>query len=223
MAQLTTIVMIVFLLAMALMSVIKIANHIPKTGRCSHASGKKIQAVITNTNRAAERSATMKLVDENGKKYRVKMKADESKMWIKGDNVEILLSDSDKEYRVLFNDYFRENESRIREYMGEKIKKSIKYWGISSRFAGYTEKSSEAFLNSGADARIMFLFYTYMRMVNTYSIIAFLSTVVFLGWRGVYSPKISQQAFPFVVIIIVYFMIYSAVMTCKNILKKHSS
>ena len=223
MSQLSTIVMAVFFLAIVLLSVLKIANRIPKTGRCNYANGKKIQAVITNTNRSAERAAVMKLVDENGKKYRVKMKADESKMWIKGDSVDILLSESDGEYRVLFNDYFRENEERISEYMIEKIKKSVKFWSLSSRFVGYTEKSSEVFLSSGADARIMFVFETYMHMINTYSIMSFVSTAVFLGWKAVYSPKFSQQIFPFAVLLIMYFAIYSAVMTCKNILKKHSS
>ncbi len=222
MSTLSVVVMSAFFILLVFLIVIKLANRIPKTGRSNEASGEKIEAIITNENRVADKPATMRLVDKDGNKYKVKMKADEARMWIKGDTAQILLSDVKGKYRVLFNDYFRQNEERIREYAAEKMKKSVKTWFISSRLTGYTEKSPEALINSEADSRILFMFMTYMRMINTYSIVAFLFTVLFLSWRGVYSPGFSDQVFPFVVLLVVYLMIYGAVMTCKNILKKYS-
>lgn len=222
MSTLSVIAMSVFFVLLAFLIVIKNINRIPKKGRSNEAQGEKIEATITNENRVADKPATMKLVDKDGNKYKVKMKSDEARMWIKGDTANILLSDEKGKYRVLFNDYFRENEERIRKHAAEKMRKSVKRWFVAARLAGYTKESSEALMNSEADSRILFMFMSYMRMINTYSIVSFLCTALFLGWRSVYSPSLSEQAFPFVVLLITYLMIYGAVMTCKNILKKYA-
>ena len=164
----------------------------------------------------------MKLQDENGKKYRVKLKADESRLWIKGDCVEIVLSDKKNNYRVLFNDYFRQNEERIREEAAERLQKKIKFGFVASRLVGYTKENSEAFINSGADSRVVFIFTTYMHMIDVYSVCSFLLTALFFGWYTAMKPSLSQSAFPFVVLVAAYYMIYSAVTACKGILKKYA-
>lgn len=222
MGTLSIIVMSIFFILLFFLAIVKTVNRIPKRGRSNEADGEKIVATITNENRVADKPATMKLVDKDGNKYRVKMKTDEAKMWIKGDSVGIILSDKKGVYRVLFTDYFRQNESRMRENAVKKMEKSIKPWFVSSRLTGYTEKSFEAMKNSEADSRIFFMFMSYMKLINTYSIVAFLSTVIFLAWRGVYSPSLSQQGFPFVVLLIVYYVIYGSVTTCKKILKRYA-
>lgn len=61
-----------------------------------------------------------------------------------------------------------------------------------------------------------------MRMIDTYSIASFFATLLFLIWRSAVKPAFSQMAFPLVVVIITYFMIYSAVTTCKGLLKKYT-
>lgn len=212
----------VFLLIAVFLILTSLINRIPSEGRSSDAAGEKIQAVIINENRTAEKATRMKLKDENGRLYRVKLKADEARLWIKGDNVTIVLSDNKKNYRVLFNDYFRDNEERIREHAAEKLRKKVRFGLIASRLVGYTKENSEAFISSGADSRVVFIFMTYMKMIDTYSIGAFLVTALFLGWRAAMKPALSQLAFPFVVLIVAYYMIYSAVTACKEILKKYT-
>ena len=117
-------VLSVFIILLAFVFVMRIANRIPKTGRYNSAAGEKIEAVLTNENRTAEKAATMKLMDKDGRKYCVKLKADEARLWIKGDTVEILLSENKRIYRVLFNDYFRNNEERIRQHAVQRLQKA---------------------------------------------------------------------------------------------------
>lgn len=215
-------VLSVFVVFLAFLLVIRIINRIPKTGRYNGATGEKIQAVLTNENRAAEKAATMKLMDKDGRKYRVKLKADEARLWIKGDTVEIFLSEKKRVYRVLFNDYFRNNEERIRQYAAQRLAKTIKRGIVSTRLVEFEKESLEAFVSSEADSRVIFIFETFMRMIDTYSIVSFFATVLFLAWRSAVKPAFSQMAFPLVVVIITYFMIYSAVTTCKGLLKKYT-
>ncbi len=212
----------VFIVLLAFSLVMSIINRIPKTGRYNSAAGEKIEAVLTNENRTAEKAATMKLVDKDGRKYRVKLKADEARLWIKGDTVEILLSEEKSVYRVLFNDYFRNNEERIRQYAAQRLEKTVKRGIVSTRLVGVQKESLEAFVSSEADSRVIFIFTTFMRMIDTYSIVSFFATVLFLVWRSAVRPAFSRMAFPLVVVIIAYFMIYSAVMTCKGLLKKYT-
>ncbi len=215
-------VLSVFIVLLTFLLVLRIVNRIPKTGRYNSAAGEKIEAVLTNENRAAEKAATMKLVDKDGRKYRVKLKADEARLWIKGDTVEILLSEKKRVYRVLFNDYFRNNEERIRQHAAQRLEKTVKRGIISTRLVGTQKESLEAFISSEADSRVIFIFATFMHMIDTYSIVSFFVTVLFLAWRSAFKPAFSQMAFPLVVVIITYFMIYSAVTTCQGLLKKYT-
>ena len=68
-------VLSVFIILLAFVLVMRIANRIPKTGRHNSAAGEKIEAVLTNENRTAEKAATMKLMDKDGRKYCVKLKS----------------------------------------------------------------------------------------------------------------------------------------------------
>lgn len=215
-------VLSVFIVLLAFLLVIRIANRIPKTGRYNSAAGEKIEAVLMNENHTAEKAATMKLVDKDGRKYRVKLKADEARLWIKGDTVEILLSEKKSVYRVLFNDYFRNNEERIRQHAVQRLEKTLKRGIVSNRLVDFDKKNLQAFVGSEADSRVIFIFVTFMRMIDVYSIFSFLATVLFLGWRSAVKPAFSQMAFPLVVVILAYFMIYSAVTTCKGLLKKYT-
>lgn len=212
----------VFIFLFAFLLVIRSVNRIPKTGRYNSAAGEKIEAVLTNENRTAEKAATMKLMDKDGRKYRVKLKADEARLWLKGDTVEILLSENKRIYRVLFNDYFRNNEERIRQHAVQRLEKTVKRGFVSTRLVGTQKESLQAFVSSEADSRVIFIFATFMRMIDTYSIVSFFATVLFLAWRSALKPAFSQMAFPLVVLIIIYFMIYSAVTTCKGLLKKYT-
>lgn len=218
----TNFVLTIFLLATVYVALTSLINRIPSRGRSSDASGERIEAVITNENRTAEKNATMKLCDANGRKYRVRLKADEARLWIKGDSVEIILSDKKNNYRVLFNDYFRINEDKIRKSAAERLQKKISFSFAAARLVGYTKENSEAFINSGADSRVIFIFTTYMHMIDVYSIVSFLAIALFFGWFSATRPNLSQAAFPFVVIVVACYMIYSAVMACRGILKKYT-
>lgn len=218
----TGFVLTVFIVLIGFFLIMRIVNRIPKTGRYNSAAGEKIEAVLTNENRTAEKAATMKLKDKDGRKYRVKLKTDEARLWIKGDTVEILLSENKRIYRVLFNDYFRNNEERIRQHAVQRLEKTVKRGIISTRLVGTQKESLQAFVSSEADSRVIFIFATFMRMIDSYSIFSIFATVLFLVWRSVVRPAFSRMAFPLVVVLITYFMIYSAVMTCKELLKKYT-
>ena len=110
----TEVVMIIFFMILLFAAVSGAANHIPKTGRCFDADGQEVIATITNTNRTAEKAVTIRAIDDNGRRYRAKLKASEAKLWIRGDKIRIILSDRSKNYRILFHEYFKENEQTKR-------------------------------------------------------------------------------------------------------------
>ena len=115
-----------------------------------------------------------------------------------------------------------DGDYRIREAAAERLQKKIKFGFVASRLVGYTKENSEAFINSGADSRVVFIFTTYMHMIDVYSVCSFLMTALFFGWYTAMKPSLSQLAFPFVVLVAAYYMIYSAVTACKGILKKYA-
>ena len=209
-------IFIIFLLFAAFTS---IANRIPKTGRCFDATGEEITATIINRNRTAERAATMRLRGEDGKRYRVKLKASEAKLWIKGDSVKIVLSEKSKKYRVLFHDYFKENETRIREYAVEMLRKTVRSWFIAAHFVGYKKETPDAFLASGADVQTIFSFATYMRIIDIYSIVTAILSAVSIFWYVVIKPKFSQLMFPILMIVMLIVILNKAVKSCKLVLK----
>ncbi len=215
----TELAIIMFVSLSAFVIISKISGRIPKTGRCIDANGDTVEAVIVNENRTAEKAITMKLEDSDGNRYRVKLKDSESKMWIKGDTVKIIFSEDKKNYRVLFNDYFRSNEERMKKNAAEKIGK-INPNLFAARLTGYKKESSEAFLSSEADSLTLFTFLTYMRRINAYCILSIVMTAFFLGWYNIFIPELKELALPIVMVAISYFVLYTAVMSCKKILDK---
>jgi len=204
------------------LGVLRLTERIPKTGRFGDADGEVIKATITNENRTADKNSTMKLVDANGTRYRVKMKAAEAKKWIKGDEVNIILSKKNgKEYRVCFNDYFRQNEERMREDLTRRIEKSMKRNIVARKLVGYKETSSEALFKNGADSIALFVFLTYTRRITAYAIVSFVATVLFLGWITALLPPLTQFAIPLLMLVLTYFIIYNSTMGCKKILAKY--
>ena len=215
----TELAIIVFVALMTFLIISKISNRIPSTGRCIDARGEEIEAVIVNENRTAEKAATMKLEDSEGNKYRVKLRAGEAKMWIEGDAVKIIFSEDKKNYRVLFNDYFRSNEERMRKHTVEKISK-INTKLLPAHFTGYKKEDSEALLNSGADSLTLFVFLTYMRRITGYLILSIVMTAFLLGWYNIFTPNFVGVILPIILVAVSYFVLYSTVMSCKKILDK---
>ncbi len=200
-------------------SIISLGNRIPKTGRCPDAAGEEIEATIINSNRTAEKAATMKLKDKNGKKYRVKIKDSEARIWIKGDSVKIILSETSRKYRVLFHDYFKSNEERLREYALEKLRKTVKPFLIAARLVEYKKETPEAFRASGADSQTIFAFTTYMRLIDTYSIVGIILAAVFIYWYKVAKPEFFGLLLPLIVVVVLFVVLNGAVNSCKRVLQ----
>jgi len=212
----------IFVLLLLIIVLSRISGHIPTTGRCIDAGGEVIYATITNENRVAEKPVKMLLKDDSGNKYFVKIKDSESKPWIKGDSVKIVFSEDRQNYRVLFNDYFRENEERMKIQVAERVKKEINPYFPAARFVGYQKENSEAFTGPGASSRTVFSFLTCMKRINSYMIISILLTILFLSWYSVAIPSLSETVFPFLAVITSYVIVYSNVSTSKRILTEIS-
>lgn len=215
-------VLYLFVILLAFAGVAGVINRIPKTGRCPDASGKEIEAKIINRNPTAEKAVTMRLRDEDGKKYRVKLKASEAKLWIKGDSVKVLCSETSKNYRVLFHDYFKNNEERIREYAMEKLRKTVKPYLIAGHLVDYKRETPEAFQASGADSQTIFAFTTYMRMIDVYSVVAVILAAAFLYWYAVSKPGFSQLLLPLILVVLLFVVLNGAVNSCKRVIKSIS-
>lgn len=196
------------------------ANHIPKKGRCFDADGKEVVATITNTNRIADRAVTMRARDDEGRRYRVKLKASEAKLWIKGDRIRIILSSTSNNYRVLFHEYFKENEERMKENALVKLEKTVNPSFIAARLTGYTKNSPEAFRASEADSLTIFTFATYMHLIDIYSVIELVMAIVFACWYIVFRPSFFRLMLPLMIVLIVFFMLNTTVDTCRRVLKK---
>jgi len=216
----TEVVMILAVMLFMFVGIGSVANRIPKTGRCPDASGKEIEAVITNSNKTAEKAATMHLKGDDGKNYKVKMSSTEAKMWIKGDRVKIILSENSKNYRVLFHEYFKTNEPRMREQAVEKLQKSVRPDFIAARLTGYTKESPEAFRASGADSQTVFAFMTYMKMIDMYTVVGVILAAIFVYWWLTVKPGFMQLVVPLAILIMLYVVLNGAVKTCTNVLKK---
>lgn len=209
---------IIVVAALALTILNATAGKIPKEGREGISEGKEITAVIVNENKTADRSATMKLEDDNGRKYQVKMSPTEAHLWIKGDRVKILISKEDeKKYRVLFNDYFRHNEDRLRQRAKEMLEKRVNVNFLAARFCKYTKESLEAFKKSKLESQRIFVFVTLMKIIDVYTV---LTGILAIG--AIYFVKLSGEGFkswliPGVLIGIMVLVINSAVKTCVKI------
>ena len=212
-------ILYIFLIFLLFAGAASIANRIPDTGRCPDASGEEIEAVITNNNPTADKAVTMRLKDKNGKRYRVRLKASEAKLWIKGDTVRIISSETSKNYRVLFHDYFKRNEEHIRDYALKKLRKTVKPYFIAGRLVEYKKETPEAFEASEVDSQTIFAFATYMRLIDTYSVVAVVLTAAFLYWYKLSNPEFLQLLLPLTLVIILFVALSGAVNTCKRVLK----
>ena len=212
----------IFVVLLLIIVFSKISGHIPTTGRCVDAKGESIQAKIINENCVAEKPVKMLLKDSEGNKYFVKIKDSESKPWIKGDSVEIVFSEDRKNYRVLFNDYFRENEERMKIQVVKRVEKEINPNFLAARLVGYQKENSEAFAGPGANSRIAFVFLTCMKRINSYMVISLLLTILFLGWYSIFVPGLTESVFPFLAVMTSYLIVYANVNTSKRILKEVS-
>ena len=193
------------------------ANRVPKTGRDADANGERITAVITNRNKTAERAAWLRAVSKDGRKFKVKMKASEAKYWIKGDEISILLSkENPKKYRVLFNDYFRENEAKIREEVIDFLEKTVKK-RLAARFVGYSDKTLRAFKMCSVDTHKIFTFATFMRMIDFYGIVAIVMISSFVGWFITKAPTMGVMFVPLAALLILVMLLKGSIDFCKRI------
>ncbi len=196
-----------------------IENHIPKTGRSADASGEIIEALITNRAKGADRSAVMHLV-HNGRKFKVKMKPTEAHLWIKGDTARIILSEDTKKYRVLFSEYFRENEMRIREYALSLLEKRVNVNFIAAKLSKYTKESFEAIKASKLESQRIFTFVTLMGILDIYTVVTGVAGAAFLLWCAKKTPSFADLIIPLLVIVVLIWMLYNTNETCKGIIKK---
>lgn len=193
------------------------ANHIPKTGRAIDVKGEVITAIITNENKNAERAVWLRAKDRSGRKYKVKMKASEAKLWLKGDEIKILVSKTEpKKYRVQFNDYFRENDSRIREAAINRLETKIKK-RFAARFVGYSEKTLRAFKMCSVDTHNIFVFTTFMRMIDFYSIIIIAMVVSFFFWFVTTAPSMGVMFIPLIALLFALLLFKGTIDLCKRI------
>ena len=197
-----------------------IAGFIPKRGRYINAEGEEISATIVNSNNTAEKAATIRAIDENGRKYAAKLRPTEAKMWIKGDKIRIVLSEDKKKYRILFHEYFKQNEARMRERGLIQLEKKVKPYSIAAKMANYTKESLETLRASEADSQTIFVFTTYMRVVNRYFIVAVIAAVLCALWCFKAKLQMFQLLIPLVIVIAMFLSISATVKVCTGIYNK---
>ncbi len=210
--------LVVVILCIGMVIINRLVNHIPPTGRDAYANGEKIVATITNNNKTADRSVTMR-AKKDGRKFKVKIKATEANLWTKGDKIEILLSDNPKKYRVLFNDFFRNNENKIRETVIERLKKVDMYL-VSKALTGYKKENYDEFKESKMETKRIFSFLTYMKMVDVYAVVTVVLAIIMLLWWKLTSPQTGELVVIGTLVLLVGWSVYSAVTACKRILKE---
>ena len=195
-----------------------VSNRIPKTGRAISNKGEIITATITNNNTQADKPVTMR-AEKDGRKFKVKLKPSEARLWIKGDSVQILLVENSKEYRIKFNDYFKENEHRIMDMVLERLK-TVENYLVSSKLVKYEKEDFERFKKSSLSSQQIFSFCTSMRLIDISTVITVaLAVVVFLWWKT-FSPGVMDLLAGIIPVLIAIWAIYNTVMNCKRILKK---
>lgn len=209
----------VILMLIALVWVNYIANHIPKTGRDGNAKGEEITAVITNRNKVADKAVTLRATAD-GRNFKVKMKPTEAHLWIKGDSIRIILSADRKTYRVLFNDYFRENEARLREYALEILEKKVNTNFIAAHIVKYTKENLESFKVSKLESQRIFTFASLMSIIDVYTAVTALLGAAFLIWYIKTSPAFGEMIVPLALIVLLVWVLYSSAEICKRIMKE---
>lgn len=195
-----------------------VSNRIPKTGRAISGKGEIITATITNNNTQADKPVTMR-AQKDGRKFKVKLKPTEARLWIKGDSVQILLVENSKEYRIKFNDYFKENEERIMGMALDRLK-AVESYPVSSKLVKYEKEDFERFKNSSLSSQQISSFCTSMRLIDVSAVVtAALGIVVFLWWKT-FSPHVMDLLAGIIPVAIAAWSIYSTVTNCKRTLKK---
>lgn len=193
------------------------ANHVSKTGRDPDAKGEKITAIITNKNKTADRPVVLKAQGKDGRRYKVKLKPTEAKLWIKGDEIQIVLSKNNpRKYRVLFMDYFRGNDERIRMAAIEQMEKKVKNL-IAAKLVGYSHKTLRAFKMCSIDTHDIFSFTSFMRMIDIYSVVATVMIISFASFYFMYTPSFGKIALPLGVILMLLLLLKGSVDVCKRI------
>lgn len=202
------------------MIVASMNGFIPKRGRWIDVDGEEIIATITNTNKNADKYATLRAVDENGRKYSAKLRPTEARMWLRGDKIKITFTKDKKNYRVHFHEYFKENEVRIREMALERLEKNVKFYSIAAKMTGYKKESLETLRASKADSHSIFAFETYMRSIDKYFVIAVAAAILFVIFLVMKNLRSFQLLIPLVIVITMFLSVNSTAKICKSIYEK---
>ena len=161
-------------------------------------------------------------VEENGEiVYKVKIKASESHLWIKGDDIKIIVSKSNpKNYRILFNDYFKENEERIRNHSLELLEKKAKVNPIAAKAVKYSSKDFEKIKNSSLNSNQIFYFCYLFNSIDRYSILTILLAILTLGLHFVKGMALRKLLIPILLVAILIYYVCTAVKICTETLSK---
>lgn len=197
-----------------------VTNRIPKRGRFDIADGETITASITNTNKIPDHAAT--LCAKNGDTvYKVKLKASESHLWIKGDDIKIIVSKTDsKKYRILFNDYFKENEARIRSHAIELVQKNTGSNLIASKAVKYESDDLEKIKSSNLSSNQIFYFCYLFKTIDRYSILTILLAILTLAAHFVKGMSLKQIIIPILLVAVLIYYVCTAVKLCTDTLSK---
>lgn len=212
----TTYIIIVFLLLVFNMLILRI----PKIGRAPITKGEIIECTITNFRKKSFNNIYLH-AEGGGRKFKVKLRSEEAHLWIKGDKIEVIVSEENKkEYRVLFFDYFRENEERIRNeaisLLGEKTKKN----SFSQQIVKIKEETLENIKESKLDSQEIFSLYLYMRLLDSYVLTTVIFGVLSFIAKEIYTIPAKVMLLPIAVVGVLLWYIYNAKTTCERIIKK---
>ncbi|MBQ8808563.1 MAG: hypothetical protein IJZ81_04585 [Clostridia bacterium] len=209
----------ILLMIIVFFVVMETSGHIPKTGRWGDVHGNTVTAIITNENKTADKAVTLRAKGKNGRKFKVKLKATEAKLWIKGDEIQVILSDNPKKYRVLFHEYFKNNRERIRQHALNLVEKKVSERFIAARLVEYKKTDNEYFKASKIDSQELFVFMTFMRMIDIYCTVGVMMAGSFLWWFFKKDPTFNQYILPLAVLIILGWVMYKSVNICKRIIE----
>lgn len=209
---------VILIIIMLIVSVC--TNHMPKHGRAGLTSGKEIDAEIVNQNRKSDRAATLK-AKADGRCYKVRLKPTEAHLWVKGDTIKILVNENKpSEYRILFNDYFRNNEPRIKEEAIRLLEKKVHTFLPSAKLVICTEETKESIKKSSLSSQRIFSFVTMMNLIDSYIVSTVLLAIFCIALYNLKSFKLSELLVPIIAIGIIIWYINSAVQMCVKIKKE---
>lgn len=209
---------VIFLIVVLAFNVL--INRIPRTGRAGITKGIRVDAVITNKCKNGLGTKTMRL-EAGGRKFKVKLKSDEAHLWIKGDSVSVLVSNDNKKiYRVLFFDYFHENEQRLRSFALDMLKSKTKENGISAKALKYTDETYTKVENSSADSRTVYMLCSYMKLLENYIVLSVVFCVFAVLAKILLRLSMTEMLVPIAALGILLWYIYSVITTCGRIMKK---